>query len=296
MSAVEPPAPTIWTVDGEALAALELAPPADPAAPALIILHGFPDHPPTWLPLGRTLAAAGHRVVVPWMRGYAPSTLRGPFTVERLRDDALAVIDRVSPTQPVALLGHDWGALVTYAVCQAAPERVRRAVALSVPTPLAFLRLLTDPRQLARSWYMGLFQLGLADRLARRRRFALIDQLWRRWSPRLRREPAQVAALHACLEASWPAPLAPYRAVLAPRLLRKQLGEARRMRIAVPTLQLHGAQDGCIAAASVASQRDAFTAEFEQQVVADAGHFLHLDAPARVAREVLRWLGDEATR
>jgi pimeloyl-ACP methyl ester carboxylesterase len=37
----------------------------------LLFLHGFPDHPPTAVPFLEHLAGT-HRVVAPWLRGYAP--------------------------------------------------------------------------------------------------------------------------------------------------------------------------------------------------------------------------------
>jgi pimeloyl-ACP methyl ester carboxylesterase len=95
--------------------------PAD--APLALVLHGFPDAPPTFAPLLGALADRGYRVVAPWLRGYAPSPLAGPYDVDRLADDVLAWADRLSPTQPVALVGHDWGAAVTYVACARAPAR-----------------------------------------------------------------------------------------------------------------------------------------------------------------------------
>jgi pimeloyl-ACP methyl ester carboxylesterase len=54
----------------------------------LLFLHGFPDHPPTTVPFLEHLAET-HRVVAPWLRGYAPSPIVGPYDL-----DTLALIDR----------------------------------------------------------------------------------------------------------------------------------------------------------------------------------------------------------
>ena len=43
--------------------------------PLVVALHGFPDTAWTWRHLGPHLAARGHRVVAPFLRGYAPSDL-----------------------------------------------------------------------------------------------------------------------------------------------------------------------------------------------------------------------------
>jgi alpha/beta hydrolase fold len=72
----------------------------------LLFLHGFPDHPPTAVPFLEHLAET-HRVVAPWLRGYAPSPIVGPYDFDTLAADALALIDRLGGQ--VALVGHDWG-------------------------------------------------------------------------------------------------------------------------------------------------------------------------------------------
>ena len=45
----------------------------------LLFLHGFPDHPPTAVPFLEHLAET-HRVVAPWLRGYAPLRSSVPTT------------------------------------------------------------------------------------------------------------------------------------------------------------------------------------------------------------------------
>jgi pimeloyl-ACP methyl ester carboxylesterase len=270
----------------------------DPAAPPLVWLHGFPDHPPTAAPFLARLASA-RRVIAPWLRGYAPSPLAGPYDVDTLAADATAIIEHVTspggagPGGAVDLVGHDWGAVITYRVCSGAPERVRRAVAMAVPHPLAFLRALRDvPAQRLRSWYMLLFQLPGAGWLAGARDLALIDRLWRAWSPSFVLDEPRRAELHACLAASLPAPLGYYRAMVRPLTgLRRRLAGGWRP-IATPLLQLHGAEDGCILPSSMApgsgADRQFLARTFE--IVSSAGHFLHLEQPAAIAERVRAWL------
>jgi pimeloyl-ACP methyl ester carboxylesterase len=130
----------------------------DPDGQPTLVLHGFPDHPPTAKSFLAELGRRGRYVVAPWLRGYAPSPTDGPFDMAALTSDVLALIDRWSPERPVELVGHDWGGAITYDVCVTAPDRIDRAVTLAFPHPLTFL---SRPRlaQLRRSWYMGLFQL-----------------------------------------------------------------------------------------------------------------------------------------
>ena len=239
----------------------------------LVFLHGFPDHPPTARPLFDELARRGHRVIAPWLRGYAPSPLGGPYDLGTLVGDIVALIDELGG--PVDLVGHDWGAAITYGVCAAAPERIRRAATLALPHPATFAARLREPRQLRRSWYMALFQLPGAGWLAPR----LVDRLWRTWSPHFALDDERRAALHRCLAASMPAPLGYYRAALP----RYRVG-----RIAPPLLQLHGADDGCVLPPD---DRDAWRfAERVLEIVPGVGHFLHLEDPVGIAARLAAWL------
>jgi pimeloyl-ACP methyl ester carboxylesterase len=216
------------TIDGFAALAWN-----DGAGLPVVYLHGFPDHPPTATPFLEALAARGHRVLAPWLRGYAPSPLGGPYDLDTLAADVCALVDRWSPDRPVALVGHDWGAAITYALCDAAPARIARAVTLALPHPLTFLRRLRRLDQLRRSWYMLAFQLPGAGRVAAARDLALVDHLWRTWSPGFALDPAARRELHACLAAphqAAPRPAARAAAAPAPRRARRLRPAARRRR------------------------------------------------------------------
>src|SRR5947208_2607306 len=205
----------------------------------LLSLHGFPDHPPTAVPFLQHLAET-HRVVAPWLRGYAPSPIVGPYDLDTLAADALALIDRLGGQ--VDLVGHDWGGEITYTVCAAAPSHVRRAVTLAIPHPATLIRSLAHSKQWKKSWYMGLFQLPGADYLVRRRELALIDRLWRAWSPSFTLNSARRDELHACLKRSLPAPLEYYRAILRLIAICSAVPESpvieQRLRIARPCTRI----------------------------------------------------------
>jgi pimeloyl-ACP methyl ester carboxylesterase len=251
----------------------------------VVFLHGFPDHPPTATAFLGALASRGHHVLAPWLRGYAPSPRVGPYDPETLAHDVLALIDRWSPDAPVDLVGHDWGAVLTYLACMLAPSRIRRAVTLAVPHPLTFVRQLRSPAQLRASWYMGLFQLPGAATLAARNDLALVDRLWRSWSPGFTLPEADRTALHATLAASLPAPIEYYRS--ARRDARRLLALARRP-ITTPLLALHGADDGCVRPPPTDDHR--FAGPYEREILRNVGHFLHLEAPDRLADRITRHL------
>ena len=91
------------------LRALTWGPPDGPIA---LCLHGFPDTPYGLRKVAPMLVDAGWRVVAPFMRGYAPSSIPtdGSYHVGALMDDALQVLDAAGPTGRDVVIGHDWGA------------------------------------------------------------------------------------------------------------------------------------------------------------------------------------------
>ncbi|WP_329404616.1 SDR family oxidoreductase [Streptomyces melanogenes] len=86
----------------------------DPEQPTVVLVHGYPDSKEVWSEVAVRLAERFH-VVLYDVRGHgrstAPAPLRGGFTLEKLTDDFLAVVDAVSPDRPVHLVGHDWGSV-----------------------------------------------------------------------------------------------------------------------------------------------------------------------------------------
>ncbi|RFU83192.1 short chain dehydrogenase [Streptomyces triticagri] len=89
----------------------------DPARPTVVLVHGYPDSKEVWSEVTDRLRDTFH-VVLYDVRGHgrstAPTPLRGGFTLEKLTDDFLAVIDTVSPDKPVHVVGHDWGSVQSW--------------------------------------------------------------------------------------------------------------------------------------------------------------------------------------
>jgi pimeloyl-ACP methyl ester carboxylesterase len=162
-------------------------------------------------------------------------------------------------------------------VCAAAPSHVRRAVTLAIPHPATFLRSLAHSKQWKKSWYMGLFQLPGADYLVRRRDLALIDRLWRAWSPSFTLDSARRDELHACFTRSLPAPLEYYRAIVRPLTTFFDRMRKAEAHIATPLLQLHGNDDGCIVPPTDEDRRLFDVPVLE--VMPNLRHFLHVEAP-----------------
>jgi pimeloyl-ACP methyl ester carboxylesterase len=138
----------------------------------VVLLHGFPQNRHEWAGVTPRLTAAGYRVLAPDQRGYSPGARpagRRAYVQSELVDDVVALIDAAG-AQQVHVVGHDWGALVAWALTSRYPERVHTLTAVSVPHPKAFAWAM--PRgQVLKSWYMAVFQLpGLPERFLPTRR------------------------------------------------------------------------------------------------------------------------------
>jgi pimeloyl-ACP methyl ester carboxylesterase len=276
-------------------AALE-AGPAD--GPLALCLHGFPDSAQTWRFLLPRLGAAGYRAVAPWMRGYAPTAIPadGRYQTAALSHDALALMDALGRENAV-VIGHDWGALAAHGAAILAPARVRRLVTLAVPHRGAGIALSTSYAQQKRSWYMFFFQTPLADAAVSAGDYAFIDRLWHDWSPGYTPERADLEGVKHALRApgGLTAALGYYRATFDPTRHDPALA-ADQMRVfasevPVPTLYMHGADDGCMGLESMEGIEAAYTGGLETRVVEHAGHFLHLERRDVVEPAILAFLG-----
>jgi pimeloyl-ACP methyl ester carboxylesterase len=265
--------------------------------PLVLFLHGFPDLPQTWQHQLQACADAGYRAVAVTLRGYETSSLSptGDYHITALAADVIGWLDALE-AERAHLVGHDWGAVVACAAAALRPERFRSLAVLAVPNSGRFLHAMQrSPRQLWLSRYMLFFQLrGVAEWTLRGNGLSFVDRLWRRWSPgwtydpQLTRRVRERLAQPGILEAA----LAYYRQALQ---LRSQAGRAAlrlaQRPIPVPCLALHGERDGCIAPAvfRACMRSEDFPNGVCLHTLKDAGHFLHLEAPAEVNALLLDW-------
>ncbi|MFM9694786.1 SDR family oxidoreductase [Streptomyces europaeiscabiei] len=156
----------------------------DPEQPTVVLVHGYPDTKEVWSEVAVRLAERFH-VVLYDVRGHggstAPEPLRGGFTLEKLTDDFLAVVDAVSPGHPVHLVGHDWGSVQgwEFATIERTEGRIASFTSMSGPsldhlghwikrrvkrpTPRRIGQLLG---QGAKSWYIYLLHTPVLPELA----------------------------------------------------------------------------------------------------------------------------------
>jgi pimeloyl-ACP methyl ester carboxylesterase len=268
--------------------------------PLVLCLHGFPDCLRSYRLQLPALAAAGYRAVAPALRGYAPGCVSDHATCNVLEAarDAVAMVSALGETR-AHLVGHDWGAAAAYLAGALSPESWRSITALTVPHPLGFLEALPRvPRQLKLSWYMLALQLPYASHMFEAADFAMLDKLWRDWSPGLELPLHEMHAVKSTFleRGVLRAAIAYYHNLLDPMSESARMGRrVLERRIEVPVLALSGEDDGCIDARLFDHAMDG--ERFARVVVErmrGVGHFLHLEAPERVNARLIAWLSENS--
>ena len=157
----------------------------------IILLHGFPDDVRAWDGVVPPLVKAGHRVLVPYLRGYGPTRFRdaaAPRMAEQaaIGQDVMDFADALGLDR-FAVAGFDWGGRAAGIAAALHPDRVRAAVICGgypIQDTVSKVALQPGPpegeRELWYQWYFNM-ERGRAGLAANRR--GICKLLWRTWSP-----------------------------------------------------------------------------------------------------------------
>lgn len=266
-------------------------------APAVILLHGFPESHRTWRHIVPDLAR-DHRVVAPDQRGYARSDKPegvDQYTTDKIIADVVALADALGIDR-FTLVGHDWGGAVAWGAALTRPDRVARLVIVNAPHPYVFQRsLFDDPDQRAASQYMtrfrdttldqGLVGEGLrrflgttfaehgAEFLLGEDKAAYLDE----WS-----QPGAMTAMLNWYRASRVVVPAPGEDAARPAFL-----DAPFPPVTQPTLVVWGTQDKALRPVQLEGLADVVPDLTVERV--DAGHFVTWQQPQAVIDAMRRW-------
>jgi pimeloyl-ACP methyl ester carboxylesterase len=105
------------------------------SGPAILLLHGWPYDIHAFAEVAPRLAAEGHRVVIPYLRGHGTTVVRSPETPRNaqqaaLAADGLALMDALG-IETAVVAGFDWGARTANIMAVLWPERCRALVSVS---------------------------------------------------------------------------------------------------------------------------------------------------------------------
>ena len=269
----------------------------------VVLLHGFPDDARAFDEVAPPLAAAGCRVLVPYLRGYGPTRFLDPHEPRMAQQaaigqDLLEFMDALA-LRPAALAGYDWGGRAACVAAILAPERVRALVTIGgynvqntvTPAPPA-------PARAERSyWYQWYFNTERGQRGLEQNRRDLCRLLWEEWSPTWRFDPATfdrtapsfdnpdfvAVVIHSYRHRHGNAPGDGRLDAIEQRL-------AERPAITVPTVILHGGDDTVGSPRRSEAELSQFPAGTERRVVPGVGHFMPREEPQAVVDALLKVL------
>jgi pimeloyl-ACP methyl ester carboxylesterase len=280
----------------------------DPANPAIIFLHGFPESHRTWR---HQIAALADRYycIAPDQRGYRGSSKPqevSAYTADTLTADIFALADALGVNQ-FSIAGHDWGGAIAWAVAlngqpgglnPAWAGRVPRAIIANAPHPYIFQRLLvTDAEQRAASQYIRAFRDPANDELIREHGLTGLLLKAIKWDKPSGMEPEERAALlkdwedrDACFGMlNW------YR---ASTLYVPAMDEDAQMppfaagdfpKLNIPALVIWAMDDLALPASNINGIED-LVPQVTVEPVYDCGHFVIWEKPDAVNAAIKRFL------
>src|SRR5215475_637224 len=255
----------------------------------IILLHGFPDDVRAWDGVVPPLARAGHRVLVPYLRGYGPTRFRAASAPRMAEQAAIGqdVVDFANALrlQRFAVAGYDWGGRAAAIAAALHPDRVRATVLIGGYTIQNTVAAQPPgvPEAEHRLWYQYYFNTERGRAGLEANRHAICRYLWQVWSPSwhftdetYNRTAASFdnpdfvdVVIHSYRHRIMNAPGEPRFKDVEARL-------ATQPRIQAPSITLYGADDGIARPSneSPPAERAVFEKLIARRVVPGVGHFM----------------------
>jgi len=271
-----------------------------PSGTAVLLLHGFPYDVHAYDEVAPLLLSAGCRVIAPYLRGYGPTRFLSANTPRSgqqaaLAHDLLALMDALE-IQNGVLAGYDWGGRAACIVAAVWPERARGLVSgggYNIQDIPGSIKPQTPEHEL-RLWYQYYFHSERGRAGLEQNRYELCRLLWQLWSPNWRFDEATYDRTAASFNNPDFVPVVihsyRHRFGLAPGDPAVEDTERRltaQPPITVPTIVLHGSNNGVTPVASSEHHDRFFPAAYERRVIPAAGHNLPQEAPRDFAAAVL---------
>jgi len=263
-------------------------------APAVVLLHGWPDDIRGWRQVAPRLHAAGYRTIAPYLRGFGLTRFRSQESIRdgrgvALAHDAINLADALR-IGSFAVVGHDWGARAAYTLAALFPDRVASITGIALAfQPRAKFQIPSFP-QARRFWYQWLMALDQGADAVRRDPVGFARIQWQTWSPPgwfTESEFAETAK--SFRNPDWGAiTLHGYRSRwLAepgdPRYAESQQRLEQIEILSTPTLMIQGAADRCDEPATSEGLERYFRGPYRRIVLEGVGHFPPREVPERVA-------------
>jgi pimeloyl-ACP methyl ester carboxylesterase len=268
--------------------------------PAVLLLHGWPYDIHSFVEVSPLLAAAGYRVITPYVRGYGATRFLASNTFRNAQQsvvalDAIALMDALKIEKAI-FAGFDWGARTADIVAALWPQRCKALVSVSgylIGSPKANAAPLPPEAELA-WWYQYYFatERGRLGYEKYRREFAKL--IWRLASPQWRFDDATFDRTAQAFDNPDHVAIVihnyRWRLGLAPGDPKYDALEAKLSTlpaIAVPTITLEGDANGA-PHPPPASYAGKFTGKYAHRLITGGvGHNLPQEAPKAFAQAVI---------
>ncbi|MDB5900893.1 MAG: alpha/beta hydrolase [Ramlibacter sp.] len=298
---MESPGPLKNIVAGVLEVAYHEAGPA--AGPPVFLLHGFPYDVHAYAEVAPVLAAAGCRVIVPYLRGFGPTRFlddRTPRSGEQaaLGADLLALMDALAVPRAV-LAGYDWGGRAACVVAALWPQRCAGLVSFNSYNIQDIARAMEPdtPANERSLWYQYYFHSERGRSGLAQHRRDLTRLLWQLWSPSWKFDDATFARsaaafdnpdfvdvlIHSYRHRYGLAPGDPAYADIERRLAAQPV-------ISVPTVTFDGLDDGVRPPAEASVHAHRFSGPRSHRLVPGVGHNMPQELPRLFAAAVLELL------
>ena len=271
-----------------------------PSGPPVILLHGWPYDIHSFAEVAPLLVQAGHRVIVPYLRGYGSTVFRSADTLRNAQQAAMALdviglMDALKLRRAI-LGGFDWGARAADIVAALWPERCAGLVSVSgylIGSQRANQAPAPPQAELA-GWYQFYFATERGRLGYERNRHDFNKLIWRSFSPQWRFDDATYERSAAAFDNPDHVAIVihsyRWRMGLAPGEARYDAYEqtlAAAPPIATPAITLEGDANGG-PHPQPEGYRARFTGPYAHRLVTGGiGHNLPQEAPAAFADAVL---------
>lgn len=266
----------------------------------VLLMHGFPYDIQAYAEVAPMLAAAGCRVIVPYLRGYGQTRFLEASTPRSgeqaaLGADLLALMDALAIPQAI-LAGYDWGGRAACVVAALWPERCKGLVSFNSYNiqNIAQGMLPDTPENEHRLWYQYYFHSERGRAGLQKDRQAITRLLWKLWSPTWDFDEATFANTAPSFDNPdfVEVVIQSYRHRFGlmtgdPAYAEIERKLAAQPAITVPTITFDGADDGVRPPAAASAQGHRFTGSRSHRVVPGVGHNMPQESPGLFAQAVL---------
>lgn len=262
----------------------------------VLLLHGFPECWYSWRNQVTALCDE-YTVVAPDLRGYNLSS-KPPrvedYKIENLVDDVTGLI-RHFGREKAAVVGHDWGAGVAWAVGLRHPEYVWKLAALQVP-PLPVWKKNMTLKQFCASWYMFFFQIPyLPEWLMKQNNFRMLEDAFKNTTAvKGIINDTEIAIYKKALSepGALTAAINYYRANFWKRFFSKDDPVQAKKKITVPTLFIYGEKDSAVLPSTVQGVKDFIDAPYTEVRIPHSAHWVQQEAATEVTAALRKFLSE----